>query len=98
MPDAGGFRGIGGDDPLTGLLLRPGLVAVAHQEHGVDAACGLRDCGRVAEIAGHDVRTRRRQPPRGVAVRLAGQPPDAMSPGEQGARNRASLLAVRWRR
>ena len=93
MPDAGSLRRIGGNDPLTGLLLRPGLVAVAHQEHGVDVTCSLQNGGRVTEIAGHDIGACRRQPPRGIAVRLAGQRLDAMSPGQQCARNRASLLA-----
>ena len=48
---------------------------------------------RVTEIAGHDVSACRRQPPRGIAVRLAGQRFDAMSLGQQCARNGTSLLA-----
>jgi hypothetical protein len=31
---------IGGNDSLADFLLYTGLVAVAHQKHGVDVACG----------------------------------------------------------
>ena len=95
MPDAGSLRRIGGKDPLAGLFFHPSLIAVAHQEHGVDDFCGPHDGGRVSEIAGHDIGARRRQLPCGLTVRLARQGLDAMSSGQQCARNRAALLAGR---
>ena len=47
----------------------------------------------VTEIASHEISACRHQLPCSVAIRLAGQRLDAMSPGQQCARNRASLLA-----
>src|ERR1017187_6826854 len=35
MPHISGLRRVGGDDSLADFLLYTGLVAVAHQEHGV---------------------------------------------------------------
>src|ERR1700730_6775067 len=92
MPDAGILRSFRGNDALTGLFLGPSLVAVAHQKHGVDAACCLQNRRCVAEIASHEISACRHQLPRSVAIRLAGQRLDAMSPGQQRAHNRASLL------
>ena len=40
MPHISGLRRIGGNDSLADFLLYTGLVAVAHQKHGVDVACG----------------------------------------------------------
>jgi hypothetical protein len=81
MPDAGGLRRVGGNDALAGFLFRPGLVAVAHQKHGVDITRSPRNGRRVTEIAGHDIGACRRQPPRRIAVGLAGQRRDAMPSG-----------------
>ncbi len=94
MPDPGSLRGVGGNDPPTGLPLRPGFVAIAHQKHSVDVARSLHDGRCVAEIASDDIGTRRRQTPSSDAVGLAGQRYDAMPPGQQGARNRPSLLNI----
>jgi hypothetical protein len=47
----------------------------------------------VTEIASHEIGACRHQLPRSLAIRLAGERLDAMSPGQQCARNRASLLA-----
>jgi hypothetical protein len=93
MPDAGILRSLRGDDSLTGLFLGPNFVAVAHQKHSADATCCLQNRRRVTEIARHEISACRHQPPRSVAIRLAGQRPDAMSPGQQCTRDRASLLA-----
>ena len=41
MPDAGSLGSVRGNDSLAGLFLCPGLVDVAHQKHGVDAARGF---------------------------------------------------------
>src|SRR4029077_16728354 len=93
MPDAGSLRSFRGNDSLTGLFLGPGLVAAAHQKHGADATCCLQNRRCVTEIASHEISACRHQLPRSVAIRLAGQRLDAMPPGQQCARNRASLLA-----
>src|SRR5712692_3890719 len=95
MPDASSLRSFRGNDSLTALFLGPGLVAVAHQKHGADATCCLQNRRCVTEIASHEISACRHQLPRSVAIRLAGQRLDAMSPGQQCARNRASLLAGR---
>ena len=93
MPHAGSLRSFRGNDSLPGLFLGPGLVAVAHQKHGADATCCLQNRICVTEIANHEICACRHQLPRGVAIWLPGQRLDAMSPGHQCARNRASLLA-----
>src|SRR6478735_5255531 len=93
MPDAGRLRSFRGNDSLTGLFLGPSLVAIPHQKHGADVTCCLQNRRCVTEIASHEISACRHQLPRGVAIRLAGQRLDAMSPGQKCARNRASLLA-----
>jgi hypothetical protein len=93
MRDPGILRSFRGKDSLTDLLLGPDLGTVAHQKHGAGAAGRLQNRRSVTEIAGHEISACRHQPPRGVAIRLAGQRLHAMSPRQQCARNRASLLA-----
>jgi hypothetical protein len=93
MPDAGSLRSVGGKDPLAGFLLHPGLVAVAHQKHRADVICSLQNGCRVTKIANDEVSTLRLQLSRSITIRLTGQRLDAMSSGQQCARNRASLLA-----
>jgi hypothetical protein len=80
MPDAGCLRGFRDHDSLTGLFLGPSLVDVAHQKYGVDATCCLQNRRFVTEIASHDISACRHQLPRSLAIRLAGQRLDAMSP------------------
>jgi hypothetical protein len=93
MPDAGSLRSFRGNDCLTGLFLGPGLVAVAHQKHGADATCCLQNRRGLTEIASHEISACRHQLPRSVTILHTGQRLDAMSPGQQCACNRASLLA-----
>src|SRR4051794_13077730 len=79
MPDAGILHSFRGNDSLAGLFLGPNLVAVAHQKDGADAICCLQNRGCVTEIASHEINPCRHQAPRSVAIRLAGQRPDAIS-------------------
>ena len=95
MPDAGSLCRIGGNNALAGFLFHPCLVAVAHQEHGVDALCGIDNRSRVGEIAGNNVRARRCQWPGGIAVGPACQRFHAVASRKKGARDGAALLARR---
>src|ERR1700730_7343065 len=73
MPDAGRLRSIRGNDSLTGLLLGPGLVAVANQKHGAHAPCCPQSRLGVTEIPSREIGACRHQLPCSVAIRLAGQ-------------------------